>query len=275
MKTIRTFSNLSEAGFASSLLEAAGIKASLADEQSYSIGYGPVTGGLRLQVEDADAERAERVLDKGPDAAGDKALDEEPPADGKGRVPLGLFAAGAVALGVLAFAMFQIKERRENGGLGSRNQIFDFDMNRDGKPDRFTTYRGDKVIESNGDQNFDGKPDVWEFYDGAEKVERAEQDQNFDGKADAWFTYENGIVKSCKSDADFDGTPDWISLYEHGILARSETLPNGKASRRFNYKNGVLTEETVDENRDGTFDYKILHDPFGGMSGHIPMEPAR
>ena len=40
MKTIRTYSNLSDAGFASSLLEAAGIKTLLADEQSFTIGYG-------------------------------------------------------------------------------------------------------------------------------------------------------------------------------------------------------------------------------------------
>lgn len=54
MKTVKTFANLSEAGFASSLLEAAGIPALLADEQSYLAIPGMATGGIRLQVEEEE-----------------------------------------------------------------------------------------------------------------------------------------------------------------------------------------------------------------------------
>ena len=277
MKTIRTFSNLSEAGFASSLLEASGIEALLADEQSYTIGYGQVAGGLRLQVEDADVERAERILDRGPDAAGDKPPESEASADAQGRIPLGVFAAGAFAFGVLAFAIFQIKEGRGQTAMLSRDQTYELDSNGDGRPDRFAVYRHDKVIESTSDRNFDGKPDVWEHYDGNGDIQRAEQDQNFDGAADEWFTYKNGIVASSKTDADFNGIADWFATFEHGVIVRSEAIPDesGKAARRQIFKNGDLTEEWVDENRDGVFDYKILHDPFGGMSEHLPMERAK
>ena len=64
MKTVKTFGNLAEAGFACSLLEASGICAALADEQSFLMTPGMVTGGIRLQVEDADCERALEVLDR-------------------------------------------------------------------------------------------------------------------------------------------------------------------------------------------------------------------
>ena len=277
MKTIRTFSNLAEAGFASSLLEASGIKALLADEQSFSIGYGQVGGGLRLQVEDDDAERAEQVLNQGPDAAGERSSETEAPADGQSPVPTGVFIAGAVVLGVLAFAIYQITERRGTSGMFSRAQTYELDSNGDGKPDRFATYRHGKVVESRSDQNFDGKPDLWEFYDGDGNIQRAEQDHNFDGTVDEWFTYENGVVASCKSDADFNGVADWFTTYKHGVVALSNVIPNGsgKVARRYIYNDGGLAEEWVDENRDGDFDYKILHDPFGGMSEHIPMERAK
>ena len=277
MKTIRTFSNLAEAGFASSLLEAAGIKAFLADEQSYTIGYGQAGGGLRLQVEDEDVARAEHVLERGPDAAGDMPSESEMSADGESQFPLGLFAAGAFAFGVLAFAVFQFKEHRENAGMLSRDQTYETDSNGDGRADRFAVYRYDKIIEARQDRNFDGEPDVWEYYDGSGNIQRAEQDQNFDGTADEWSQYESNRAVSSKYDADFNGKADWFATYEDGVMARSEVIPNesGKVSRRFIYKKGVVTEEWVDEDRDGVFDYKMLHDPLGSVSERIPMNQEK
>ena len=277
MKTIRTFSNLSEAGFASSLLEAAGIKASLADEQSFSIGYGQVGGGLRLQVEDADAERAERVLDKGPDAAGDRPSEAETAADERGRIPLGVFAAVAVAFGVLAFAIYQVVEKRRAGGSASAEQKYEYDYNRDGRPDCFYFYRNNQIVRSEIDHNFDGRIDEKLFFDAEGKPQSAEMDKNLDGRPDEWLAYENGSVASSRSDSDFNGRADWFSSYKHGVLVRSEVIPNetGNVARRLEFHDGVLTEEWVDENRDGVFDYMILHDPFGGMSERIPIKRAK
>jgi hypothetical protein len=68
MKTVKTFTNLAEAGFATSLLEAAGIPALLAGEQSFLYNVGAANDGMRLQVEDADHERAMRILEEGFDA---------------------------------------------------------------------------------------------------------------------------------------------------------------------------------------------------------------
>lgn len=64
MKTIRRFGNLANAGFAKSLLESVGIQAALPDEFTFSWGSQYVPWGIRLQVPDADAERAICFLDR-------------------------------------------------------------------------------------------------------------------------------------------------------------------------------------------------------------------
>ena len=64
MVTVRQYLNPTEAELDKTLLEEAGIPVFLADESSLSLGYGGVLGGVRLQVEDTDLERAQGVLDK-------------------------------------------------------------------------------------------------------------------------------------------------------------------------------------------------------------------
>ena len=62
MTTIKTYASVIQADMDKSLLEAAGIEAFLADENSAAIGYGPIVEPLRLQVQDADAEKARNLL---------------------------------------------------------------------------------------------------------------------------------------------------------------------------------------------------------------------
>jgi hypothetical protein len=63
MKTIRTYRTVAEAGFAQSLLEAAGIDASLPYE--FAATSSPEFGiwGIELQVEEQDVKRAMAILD--------------------------------------------------------------------------------------------------------------------------------------------------------------------------------------------------------------------
>jgi hypothetical protein len=278
VKTVKTFTNLAEAGFASSLLEASGIPASLADEQSFLMLPGPATGGIRLQVEDEDFDRATRVLAEGPDAPALPITSsplETPP--NESRVPVGLFVALAVALALLAFAVHQWTETRRHGNPWSEVHSYEHDDNHDGKPDHFYTYRGGKPTRVEVDRNFDGKIDKWEFCDREGRPERIECDENYDGRPDLWYFYENGQVKRSEQDTDFNGQPDWFTIYENGLAVRSDCRPNGSkiAVRRFIYVHAILTEEWVDEDQDGKFDYKILHDPFGATSARIPIEPAK
>jgi hypothetical protein len=58
-----------EAGLDKSLLEAEGIPAFVADESSAALGYGTVLGGVRLQVQDEDVDRAQQILGEQQEAA--------------------------------------------------------------------------------------------------------------------------------------------------------------------------------------------------------------
>ena len=83
MVTLRQYRDAIRAGMDKSLLDAAGIPAFLADADSASVGYGAVVGGVRLQVEEADFERAWRALGEQADFAplpDDFVPPEEPPA---------------------------------------------------------------------------------------------------------------------------------------------------------------------------------------------------
>jgi len=61
MKTIRTFFNVGQADFAQSLLEASNIESDLLDDSV--LGLLAIPQGLRLQVDDADYDRALEILD--------------------------------------------------------------------------------------------------------------------------------------------------------------------------------------------------------------------
>ena len=63
MVTVRQYTNPVELELDKTLLEEAGISVFIADEYRRSLGYGGVLG-VRLQVEDADLDRARRVLDE-------------------------------------------------------------------------------------------------------------------------------------------------------------------------------------------------------------------
>ena len=62
MITIATYRNLMSAELAKTRLEFYDIKAMIADAFSYTLGYGSILDGVRLQVPAADAERAQEIL---------------------------------------------------------------------------------------------------------------------------------------------------------------------------------------------------------------------
>ena len=272
MKTVRTFGNLADAGFASSLLEAAGIRTLMADEQSFSIGYGATMGGLRVQVDDADFERAVRVLDEGPDAP--VTTPPEPMPEIGGRIPTGVFVAGAVVLAVFAAAVVLGRERWQGTAA---NSTYPVDNDHDGRPDAFYVYERGQLVRVETDHNHDGRVDDWCSYDSEGRTVHSERDNNFDGKADLWYRCEKGEVATQKADTDFNGLVDWVTTFANGLAVQSDCAPNGSriVTRREIFKDGVLAEEWVDENRDGVFDFKILLDPFGERSKPIPIEPVQ
>lgn len=259
MKTVKTYSNLAEAGFAHSLIEAAGIPAFIADEQSFSLGYPVNAIGIRVQVEEADYERALHVLAEGPDAAAAPAdirppvpsLAEPPPK--RGMWPVGLFIAIAAGAAVLALAMKwrQVQEKTQADRSDARR--YEYDNNHDGTFDNFAYYDGDHILRMETDLNFDGRIDDWWYFDRA------------------------GVVERQESDTDFDGKPDLFTTFEYGVQRSTDVRPGDSkiVIRRWLFKHGVLNEERVDENADGKFDYRRFFDPFGKESERIPFPPEK
>ncbi|MFA5043610.1 MAG: DUF2007 domain-containing protein [Kiritimatiellia bacterium] len=62
MITIATYRNLMSAELAKTRLELHDIQAMIADEFSYTLGYGAIMDGVRLQAPAEDAERAKEIL---------------------------------------------------------------------------------------------------------------------------------------------------------------------------------------------------------------------
>jgi hypothetical protein len=62
MITIAKYRNLMAAELVKTRLESRGIKTMIADEFSYTLGYGSVIDGVRLQVAEEDAGRAKKIL---------------------------------------------------------------------------------------------------------------------------------------------------------------------------------------------------------------------
>ena len=272
MKTIKSFSNLAEAGFACSMLEAAGVRAALLDEQTFLLTPGMATGGIRLQVEDADCQRAMQILENGPaqDTPPESTTPpvelRPPPTD---NIPMGVFVAGAVGLVLLALAVHQWSENRRTRGVSDQQTC---DANHDGRPDHFYSYHGDRISSLTVDRNGDGRIDEWQTFDAEGFAAESSTDDNFDGRPDAWFTYHYGSVVSARRDLDFDGRVDWTATYENAVIVRAELAPNESAPvlRKEIYEHGLLREEWVDENQDGTFDYRFEYDPFGNRSERLP-----
>jgi hypothetical protein len=274
VKTVKTFTNLAEAGFAASLLEAAGIPASIAGEQSFLYVAGIANEGVRLQVEDQDFDHAIQILREGLDAPPPPPASE--PTAEEGRTPVALLVAVVAAYALLGFTIYQAREEQRTRPKRPDTQTVQYDYNGDGRPDHFYTYREGTLVRAEVDRNFDGKIDEWESSDPAGRPAHVEQDDNFDGRPDFWYFYENGQLVRSEQDVDYNGKPDWFNVYKYGVLVRSDCRPNGSqvVQRRLIYVNGILSEEWVDEDRDGKFDYKILHDPFGNTSERMPIEAS-
>lgn len=274
MKTLKTFSNLAEAGFAHSLLEAAGLHPVLADE--HTGGYTPVAAlGMRLQIDEAEYEQALRVLAEGPDAEPPDgpnpmaAMATDPRASG--RFPTAVFVA--VAVGFVALCYIVTNELRTRTHSTADEEVRTRDSNDDGKPDVYWYYRWGKVVRYEADRNFDRKIDAWYFYNFKGVIERSEEDENYDGILDHWYDYIDGVPMACRIDTDLNGIPDFFGTYRNGVLVECDIRPNDTSvvTRRQFYKLGFLREEWVDEDVDGKFDYRIEFDPFGKPSKHLPM----
>ncbi len=280
MVTLKRYSNLTEADEDKALLEAAGIPAFLAGENITTAGYGGILNELRLQVAEADLERARHVLGEHEGFAplpDDFVPPEEPPDDtaSEKQSAVSNVVMCLLVLSVLFNIIFLLRYRDRHSYTGTQS----YDYNHDGHPDHWYHYQRSKIISSEQDRDFNGFPDVWWHYeDGV--VTRCEEDQNFDGKPDIWDSLRYGVTISSDADVDFDSIPDVHSTFVNGVLDESIWYTKaGNAFRHENYRHGVRYEELLDDDGDGWFDkrttYDSLHRLIGTESIHQPVPAPR
>ena len=246
--TLARFFNLMDAELLKTRLESHGIPVFLADEASFTAGYGPAAGALRLQVREADAVRAREVLGEAPTIELPDDFEVEgdgPVAEPQRETPLVPLVIGLAVLGAL-IAFFQT---RRPAPRPPAVETYEQDSNGDGRSDAFYRYENGVLVETTGDANFDGR-------------------------IDCWCTMKNGIPVSAKQDTDFNGVPDSFSTYVHGITQQTDIRPNGSpiVTCRFICRDGVLREEFVDDDEDGKFDRKIEYDPFSKPTATIDLK---
>jgi hypothetical protein len=246
MRKVHAASSLAEAHMIVHALHDAGIPAAVQGETD------PLEPPSVWLVRDADEDRARSVM-ASLDAA--EPAPEEPlrrPARPRRS------AAVPVLLGCLAVSLFFNLRRPDPEGAATA-----FDSNGDGRPDAWSEYEGDRLVQS-FDTNFDGRRDDWIFHDAGGAPERREIDFDHDAKVDGWEHYQSGVVVRGEYDNDGDGKLDeWTRIQFARPVERAWSFGNdGVIDKRAHYRDGRMIRELYDRDRDGTFEETIEYDAY-------------
>lgn len=256
MRTVCEPSNALEGHMLQDLLQQRGITARLdgAGLQG-AAGELPVTGLVRLLVEDDDFAAARAVIDEWEKTAVVDPI--RPPS----RRQAGAFSGALVGL-VL--------------GIGAAYIYFRVPFNVDG-----LDYDGDRILDERWkyspdgtlirteiDRNLDGDVDlVWNF-DRHRQVVSGESDDDFDGTFESRSRFRNGQAYLAEVDTDGDSIPDLQSFFKHGVLVSAEYLSRDsrKPVRVEAFRLGKLVSAEVDTDRNDTLDRRYVYDDAGEIA---------
>ncbi len=251
-------------------------------------------GGFRLLVNPENLQRAtELIADFEAAPAGSKATETSssppnavpspPAAKSSSFISVWLMSSICLLLGLLLGMKYSGRQAPFDGEWAH-------DVNQDGRPDYWETYREGKRVSYTADDNFDGKPDVWAAYENGQVVSTREDvnldgrpdrfgtyknsilikreiDTNYDGKLNVWQKYVNGSLEEALEDTDFDGKADSTTMYERGLpIVSSWRKPDSdRIWKKTLYHQGVLYQEIVDTDADGHFDTRRTFDAYGEL----------
>lgn len=142
-----------------------------------------------------------------------------------------------------------------------------FDLNHDGKPDDWKTYKLvpdptapgktlERLIRRELDTNFDGKPDVTTWYDEEGAKVREAFDLDFDGRVDVIDVYEKGVLLRKETFHSSAARPDQVAFFEGGRKVRVErdTRGKGRVDTWEYFEDGRLQRIGEDVDGDGIVD---------------------
>lgn len=225
MQKVHETHNRAEAHLVAHALEQEGIPAELRAELS---AYDPAAVWIKNE---ADLGRAMAIIADVVKPAGSIRATKR-----KDRSPAILFAIGIVCgicVGMVILDLVRDAQQRRDRART------EWDVNGDGRSDRWREYRPDSVTIDAIDQNADGTPDHWVYYKVNDLI-RDEGDSDHDGRKDYWGTYRDNAVVERRWSFGNDSIIDKRVVYERG---RKRT-------------------EYVDNDRDGAFDHKVTLDAF-------------
>jgi hypothetical protein len=229
MRTVFEPSDALEGYMLQDLLKQRGITARLDGAQLQGgVGELPVTGFVRLVVDDEDYDSARTVIDEWESTA--VAQPTPVASSGVSRGFLGALLGLVVGIGA-TYAFLRVPSSTEG-----------IDHDGDGVLDERWEYSpSGAIIRYTQDRNFDHISDLSYRYDGYGRVESGESDDDFDGNFDLRTSFRNGIPVSVEHRVAGLKTPVRVEYYRHGklVAAEADTDRNGHLDTRYEYSPSV------------------------------------
>ncbi len=262
MRTVFEPSNALEGHMLHALLEQRGISSRVDGAQLQGgVGELPVSGFVRLMVEDDDYERARAVIAEWESTAVPDPIPVPPdrPARGLRGALIGL------ALGIAGSYAFYRAPLPSDG----------IDHNDDGKLDErwFNSVSG-TTVKVEVDRNFDGDVDYIYRYDRRGRAVLAESDDNFDGIFETQLQIDRGSIEIMEADTNGDSYRDLRSNLKHGVLVSEEHFVPGSDQpvRVEHFRLGRLIAADIDTDRDGRLDSRYKYSDTGEVIGTEKIE---
>lgn len=247
------------------LLKQRGISSRLDGEHLQSaVGEIPVTGFVRLMVEDSDYAAARSVIDEW-----ESTTVPDPIHVPQARIPWVLIA---LLLGLMVGIGGSYLYYRVPANLQAR------DNNDDGRYDEHWTYSpSGALVKGEQDRNFDGKPDNIYSIDHEGGYESGKSDEDFDGTYETLWKYADGRMATVDVDADQDGVAELHTEYRNGVPHYSEFFVPGsdRPARVEYYLRGRLTHAEVDTDGDGRLDTRKNYSELAEVTGTEAIAPSQ
>lgn len=249
MKTVFEPSNALEGHMLEDLLRQRGISARVEGAQLQGgVGELPVSGFVRLVVEDSDYVAARAVIDEW-EAAN---VSEPIPVPADRTTGKFLAALIGLAIGIVAtFAFLRAPVSSEQN-----------DNNEDGKFDEFLSFSPTgALLKIETDRNYDGKIDLVQQFDSKSRTDTVVADEDFDGDFETLWYYRANEPFLAEVDTDQDSEIDFRTNFRYGVAVSSEYLLVGSESpvRVDYYRFGKLASAEVDSDRDGRLDKRYKY----------------
>ncbi len=264
MKTVFEPSNALEGHMLQDLLKQRGIPAHVEGAQLQGgVGELPVTGFVRVVVEDEDYVAARAVIDEW-----EATSVSEPIPVLRNRTTSG-FIAGLTGLVIGIVATYAFLRTPVN-----RDHV---DGNEDGRFDEHYSYSpAGALLAIEIDRNYDERIDVRQRFDRDGRIDKVEADEDFDGSFETHWFYRANQPYVGEVDSDGDSSIDFRTLFRDGVAVHSEYLVAGsrRPTRVDYYRLGKLISAEVDTDRDGRLDTRYKYSGLAEIIGTEPIQAA-